>query len=131
MRKFIFTGIASFVLIVGVASLMFATTASARPATAAVTPKKVTVAMHDPGCHWFVAGPASNRTWSMTKSVKGPVSLLNLDEAALVVVGPTGTTQVTKHVAVGHKVKITKKGAYQITMVGQEPDDNTLKLTIR
>jgi len=124
MRRSIFTGIAGLALI-GVASLLFTTAASARPAqTAKVT--KVTVAMHDPGCHWFVAGPSNKRTWGLTRVATGPVSLLNLDQATLVVRGPVGTTKVT----VGHAVKLVAKGHYRITMVKQASDDNTLKLTI-
>ena len=124
MRRSIFTGIAGLALI-GVASLLFTAAASARPAHA-TTVTKVTVAMHDPGCHWFVTGPANHRTWSRTRVVTGPVSLLNFDQAALVVVGPTGTTKVK----VGHTLKLTAKGAYRITMVKQASDDNKLKLTI-
>jgi len=125
MRKSIFTGIAAIALLVGVASLMFTAAASARPAHK-VTATKVTVAMHDPGCHWFVSGPASKRTWRLTRTATGPVSLLNLDQATLVVVGPTGTAKVK----VGHTLKLTAKGHYKITMVKQAPDDNTLKLTV-
>jgi len=42
--------------------------------------------MHDPGCHWFAAGSALKTTLS----VKGPVKLRNLDEAALKVAGAKG-----------------------------------------
>src|SRR5947209_8883650 len=125
MRKSIFPGIAGLALLIGVASLMFTAAASARPAhTAKVT--KVTIAMHDPGCHWFVSGPASHRTWSRTRVATGPVALLNLDEATLIVVGQGGT----KRVKVGQTVKFVAKGHYRITMVKQMPDDNTLRLTI-
>ena len=48
--------------------------------------KVVTVAMHDPGCHWFFAAG----TFRKSLTAKGPVVLLNQDEAALKVVGPTG-----------------------------------------
>jgi hypothetical protein len=105
---------------------MFTAAASARPAHA-TTSTKVTVAMHDPGCHWFVSGPASHRTWSKTKAAKGPVILLNLDEATLIVRSPTGATT---HVAVGRTAKFAAKGVYKITMVKQAPDDNHLKLTV-
>jgi hypothetical protein len=82
---------------------------------------KVTVVMHDPGCHWFAVGG----TFKKTLSVKGTVSLANYDEAALKVVGPTGVKRdpVGKSIILGH-------GVYKITMVGQAPDDNTLKLTV-
>jgi hypothetical protein len=57
----------------------------------------------------------------------GPVTLLNLDEAALIIKGPGGT----KKEAVGAKLTLKAKGVYRITMVKQAPDDNTLKLTIK
>ena len=125
MRKSIFTGIAAGALLVGVASLIFATAASARPAHAAnIT--KVTIAMHDPGCHWFVSGPANKRHWSRTRVVTGPVTLLNLDEATLIVKRPAATLRLK----VGQQLKLTAKGHYPITMVKQASDDNHLKLTI-
>jgi hypothetical protein len=127
MRKFIFTGIAAAALLVGVASLMFTAAASAR-STHAAKVAKVTIAMHDPGCHWFVSGPASKRVWTLTKTVKGPASLLNLDEKTLIVAGPNS---VTKNVAVGKTATFKVKGKYTITMVQQASDDNTLTLTIK
>jgi len=87
----------------------------------AASPKTVTVAMHDPGCHWFsVAG-----TYRKSLSVSGPVYLLNADEAALKIVGRTGP----KLDRVGHKLLLTH-GKYHITMVGQAPDDNHLLLVV-
>jgi hypothetical protein len=83
--------------------------------------KTVTVVMHDPGCHWFSVGGKLKTTLS----VKGPVSLFNVDEATLKIVGPTGV----KHDAVGKRVTLAR-GAYRITMVGQARDDNTLKLVV-
>jgi hypothetical protein len=88
--------------------------------TTALTP--VTVVMHDPGCHWF----SVNGTFKRTLSVKGPVQLTNLDEAALKIVG----AGVTKRAAIGKKVLLTS-GAYRITMIGQAPDDNTLRLVVK
>ena len=38
---------------------------------------------------------------------------------------------VTKTERVGAKLTLKVKGAYRITMVGQAPDDNHLKLTIK
>jgi len=112
MRKLILTGIAG---------LMLATPAGAAPTT-------VIVAMKDPGCHWFYKGGGPNhRTYSKTLVKTGPVTLLNLDEAALIIKGPGGT----KKAAVGAKLTLTTKGLYTITMVKQAPDDNHLKLTIR
>ena len=82
---------------------------------------KVTVVMRDPGCHWFAVG----KTFKTTLAVKGPVSLVNYDEAMLKIVGPTGVKRdpVGKSITLGH-------GVYKITMVGQASDDNHLKLTV-
>jgi len=93
--------------------------AFARPAHA--QSKTVTVAMKDPGCHWFAVGGAMKTTLS----VKGPIQLRNLDEAALKIVGPSGT----KFDKVGKQIALSR-GVYKITMVGQAPDDNHLKLTV-
>jgi hypothetical protein len=84
--------------------------------------KTVTVAMHDPGCHWFV----SNGMFVKTLNVTGPVKLANFDEKALIVAGAGSV----KHDAVG-KVLTLAPGTYHITMVGQAPDDNHLKLVVR
>lgn len=92
--------------------------ASAHPIAA----KTVTIAMHDPGCHWFQVGSSYRKTLT----VKGPVSLLNVDEATLKVAGPSGT----KLDRVGKKLVLTH-ATYRITMVGQAPDDNHLKLVVR
>jgi hypothetical protein len=86
------------------------------------TPTKVTVVMHDPGCHWF----SVNGAFKLKLAVKGSAKLLNVDEAALKVVG-AGTI---RRVAVG-KTALLGKGTYAITMVGQAPDDNHLKLVVR
>ena len=82
---------------------------------------KVAVVMRDPGCHWFAVG----KTFRTTLAAKGPVSLVNHDEAALKIVGPTGVKRdpVGKAITLGH-------GVYKITMVGQASDDNHLKLTV-
>lgn len=125
MRKLIFSGIAGLMLLT--ASLTLAATAAARTATAAKA-SKLTVAMRDPGCHWFyVGGGPNHRKYTKHVTRKGPVKLLNLDEATLIVKGPGGT----KHDKVGMTLKLTKKGVYKITMVKQAPDDNHLKLTIK
>jgi hypothetical protein len=113
MRKLILTGIAGLML--------------AAPAAAAA-PTTVIVAMKDPGCHWFYTGGGpSNRHYAKTLVKTGPVTLLNLDEAALIIKGPGGT----KKDAVGAKLTLKTKGAYTITMVKQAPDDNHLKLTVK
>ena len=58
-------------------------------------------------------------------SVKGPVKLRNLDEAALKVAGAKGA----KLDGVGKEL-VLARGVYHITMVGQAPDDNHLKLVV-
>lgn len=93
--------------------------ASAHPSAHAE--KTVTVVMRDPGCHWFQVG-TSFRT---SLVVKGPVSLVNYDIAALKVAGESGT-KLDKQ---GVKLTLTA-GTYRITMVGQAPDDNHLRLVV-
>jgi hypothetical protein len=88
----------------------------------ASSPTAVTVAMHDPGCHWFLVGGK----YMKSLSVKGPVSLVNVDEATLKIAGASGA----KLDAVGKKVALAR-GTYRITMVGQAPDDNTLTLNVK
>jgi hypothetical protein len=112
MRKLILTSIAG---------LMLAAPVGAAPAT-------LIVAMKDPGCHWFYTGGGpNNRKYVKTIVRTGPVTLLNLDEAALIIKGPGGT----KKEPVGAKLTLKAKGVYRITMVKQAPDDNHLKLTIK
>ena len=122
MRKRTLIGIAGLTLILtGIAGVTFANAGAA-------SPTKLVVAMHDPGCHWFYLGGGPNqRKYAKTVTRSGPVSLVNLDEAALKIKGPGGT----KIDRVGAKLTLRAKGAYKITMVGQMPDDNTLKLTIK
>jgi hypothetical protein len=122
MRKSILTGIAGLTLILtGIAGVTLAN-------AGATTPTKLSVAMRDPGCHWFyVGGGSGHRKYTTTVTRSGPVSLVNLDEAALKIKGPSGT----KTVRVGAKITLATKGIYRITMVGQAPDDNHLKLTIK
>jgi hypothetical protein len=125
MRKLIRTTIAGLTLLT--ASLILVATATAQPATAAKASKLI-VAMHDPGCHWFyLGGGPSHRKYAKTVARSGPVKLVNLDEAALIIKGPGGT----KHDKVGATLTLTTKGVYAITMVKQAPDDNHLKLTIK
>jgi hypothetical protein len=54
------------------------------------------------------------------------VTLLNLDEAAMIIKGPGGT----KIEKVGAKLTLKAKGVYHLTMVKQAPDDNHLVLRI-
>ena len=118
MRKFILV-----IAALGVAAA--ALTASAVPAAASKAP--LIVAMKDPGCHWFyLGGGPSNRKYARAVTRVGPVTLLNLDEAALIIRGPGGT----KTEKVGTKLTLTIKGSYRINMVKQAPDDNTLILKI-
>ena len=107
MRKLIITGIAALGL--------------ALPATAGTS--QLVVAMHDPGCHWFQAGG------KYTKSVvrHGAVTLVNRDEAPLVIKGPGGT----KIERVLGKLTLHAKGTYRITMLHQAADDNHLVLRIK
>jgi hypothetical protein len=108
-------------ILIGIAALTLA-------ASAAAAPTKVVVAMHDPGCHWFYnGGGPDQRAFTKTLVRRGPVTLVNLDEASLKIVGPGGT----KIERVGAKLTLKAKGVYRITMVAQAPDDNHLKLTIK
>ncbi len=83
--------------------------------------KTVKIVMHDPGCHWFAVGGK----FKTSLSVKGPISLANYDEATLKVVGATSV----KYDRVGKSLTLAR-GTYRITMVGQAPDDNHLKLVV-
>lgn len=85
-------------------------------------PRTVTVVMHDPGCHWF----AVNGAYKTALSVKGPISLANLDEATLKISGHSHTLRD----GVGKHLTLTA-GTYRITMVGQASDDNHLTLVVR
>jgi hypothetical protein len=97
-------------------------------APAAASPPTLIVAMHDPGCHWFYVGGGPNaRKYVKTVTRTGPVTLVNLDEAALIIKGPGGT----KTERVGARLTLEAKGVYGITMVKQASDDNHLKLTIK
>ena len=113
--------------LIGIAGLLIAAAAFAGP-SAAAKPHELIVAMRDPGCHWFyLGGGSTHRAYTKTVSRQGPVRLVNLDEAALVIKGPGGT----KTDAVGGKLTLKAKGVYRITMVKQAPDDNHLRLTIK
>lgn len=116
------------VIIVSIAVLAFAASVAATSAASAAANKApLIVAMHDPGCHWFyVGGGPNHRVYAKSVTRKGPVTLLNLDEAALIVKGPGGT----KTERVGAKLTLTAKGTYRITMVKQAADDNHLILKV-
>jgi hypothetical protein len=84
--------------------------------------KTLRVVMHDPGCHWFkVGGKLTTKA-----TVHGRVRLVDLDEAALKITSSHGM----RHIAVG-KSLVVGRGNYVIMMVGQAPDDNYLRLTVR
>jgi hypothetical protein len=108
-------------ILAGIAALMLA-------APAAAAPTKLVVAMNDPGCHWFyLGGGPGHRKFAVTLIRRDPVTLINLDEAALKIKGPGGT----KIEPMGGRLTLKTKGVYRITMVGQAADDNHLKLTIK
>ena len=115
-------------VLISLAAVALGASAAATSAAPTATSKApLIVAMRDPGCHWFYLGGGPNHR-KYTKSVArvGPVTLLNLDEAALIIKGPRGV----KTEGVGAKLTLAQKGTYRITMVKQAPDDNTLILKI-
>ena len=85
-------------------------------------PHTLKIAMHDPGCHWFLRGGK----YTKTATVIGRVRLLNIDEATLKVASRQGM----KRIPVGKSI-VVGRGHYVITMVGQAADDNHLKLFVR
>jgi hypothetical protein len=108
-------------LALAVAALVALAGGQAFAKTAHSTPVPLTVVMHDPGCHWF----SISGKFKTTASVAGPVRVANLDEKTLKVAG-AGTVA---RIPVGKKL-VLGRGHYVITMVGQAPDDNHLKLTV-
>jgi hypothetical protein len=87
------------------------------------TTKTVKIVMHDPGCHWFMV----HGKYAKTDTVKAnQVKLVDQDEAALKVASRQGM----RHIPVGKSI-VVGRGNYVIMMVGQAPDDNYLKLTVR
>jgi hypothetical protein len=87
------------------------------------TTKTVKIVMHDPGCHWFMV----HGKYATTDTVKASrVRLVDQDEAALKVASRHGT----QHIPMGKSI-VVGPGHYVIMMVGQAPDDNYLKLTVR
>jgi hypothetical protein len=103
--------------------ILIAIGALALAAPAAAGPGTLLVSMHDPGCHWFHV----NGKYLTSVTRHGVVKLVNQDEAALVIKGPSGK-RIEK---VGASVTLRAKGLYRITMVKQAPDDNHLRLTIK
>lgn len=107
------------------ATIGLVATAAAQPAAASgrsSVPKTLQVVMHDPGCHWFMVGGKYRTSAKLT----GRVRLLNMDEATLKATSSKGTERIP----VGHSI-VLGHGRYVITMVGQAPDDNHLRLTVR
>jgi hypothetical protein len=109
-------------LAVAVAALALAGPAAAKPTLHATKQSHVTIAMHDPGCHWF---SVDGRFYSGL-SVSGKTTFRNLDEATLIFTGPNLDTKLP----VGSSLTIAKPGTYHITMVGQAPHDNHLLLVV-
>jgi hypothetical protein len=103
--------------------ILISVTAGLLAAPAASAGSSVQIRMKDPGCHWFYVGGK----YKLNYSTRGPITIQNLDEATLKFVGPGGT----KFDKVGKSLTLRLRGAYHITMVGQAPDDNHLKLVIR
>ena len=91
--------------------------------TAAAKQKVYTIAMSDPGCHWFAVGGKLKKNLT----VDGATTFLNRDEAAVIFKGKG----FLRRVAVGKTLAVSKPGTYRITMVGQHPDDNTLVLVVK
>ena len=86
------------------------------------TTKTVRIVMHDPGCHWFMV----HGQYKVKDTVKADrVRLVDQDEAALKV----KSSQGVQRIPVGRSI-VVGQGAYRITMVGQAPDDNHLRLNV-
>lgn len=120
------TRLTATVLALAAAATALALTAGAATATskspARTKAPVVTIAMHDPGCHWFTVAGA----YKTHLTVSGPTLFRNLDEAGLVFKGPGLSTTL----AVGKTLQIAKPGVYRITMVKQASDDNHLVLRV-
>jgi hypothetical protein len=104
--------------LIPIAALVFAVPANAGHGST------VKVIMKDPGCHWFSVHGKILKSKSLTK--RGPVTLINYDEKALIIKSKHGT----KHEQVGAKMRLSH-GKYTITMVKQMKHDNTLHLTVK
>ena len=119
MRRLVLISVA----VLALAASLVATSA----ASASASKGPLIIAMKDPGCHWFyLGGGPNNRKYTKSVTRVGPVTLLNLDEAAMIIKGPGGT----KIEKVGVKLTLTAKGTYHLTMVKQAPDDNHLTLKV-
>jgi hypothetical protein len=117
------TRLTATVLALAAAATALAVSAAAAPQAArAKKTVPVTIAMHDPGCHWFAVGTSFKK--SLT--VRGIALVRNIDEAGLLFKGPGLSTTL----AVGKTLQIAKPGVYHITMVKQASDDNHLVLRV-
>jgi hypothetical protein len=117
MRTHLVTALVVALAAVGV----LAAGASASSGSAKV--RVVPIAMHDPGCHWFLVGGK----YQKALTVAGATSFRNVDEAPLIVNG----TKFHRLIPVGKSLTIAKAGTYHITMVKQAPDDNHLLLVVK
>lgn len=109
------------ITLLSIAFAAFTTGRALATTTHATAPSTLKVVMRDPGCHWFAVGAK----FKVKTTVAGPVKVANFDEAALKVTG----NGMTKRIPVGKQL-LLRHGRYVITMVGQAPDDNHLKLTV-
>ena len=89
-------------------------------------PETVKVVMHDPGCHWF----SFDGKFLTTLTATGPLRLANTDEATLRLHVVGVSSRGDRFDRVGEWIRLDP-GTYTITMLGQAPDDNHLKLTVR
>ena len=114
---------AAVVLAIG-SSIASALPSASTPASAqAGTAKVFTIAMRDPGCHWFLV----NGQYKAKLAVSGATQFVNQDEAAVVF----KAKGFARRVPVGKTITVSKAGVYHITMVGQAPDDNHLVLAVK
>jgi hypothetical protein len=114
------------ILVISVLAMIAIGTSQALAAThhhATATAKHtLVVAMHDPGCHWFLI----HGKYTKSAVEPGAVRVENRDEATLKVASHNGM----KYIHVG-KSLVLQHGHYVVMMVGQARDDNYLKLTVR
>jgi len=113
--------ILAIALIAAWGGIMFGTS-HALAAQQHATTKTLVVAMHDPGCHFFLV----HGKLTTSARVTGSVRLVNRDEATLKIASRTGM----QHIRVGRSL-VLHRGHYVVTMVRQASDDNYLKLTVR
>jgi hypothetical protein len=117
MRALIFTFATAALICICALATSAAMAGPSRPA-----PTTLRIAMHDPGCHWFMLG----HRFTKSATVRGSVRLVNDDIAALKVASRHGV----RRIAVGTAL-VVARGSYVIYMVGQAADDNYLRLTVR